>query len=45
MEVMRKRVSNFPISNILANEKSGFRNNLSTETPYQVSLTKPWKLL
>jgi hypothetical protein len=42
---MCKRVSNFSISNILADEKSEFRNNFSIETPYQVSLTKPWKLL
>jgi hypothetical protein len=33
-------VSNFSISNILADEKSGFKNNLPTEKPYQVSLTK-----
>jgi hypothetical protein len=42
---MHKIVSNFSISNILADEKSVFRNNFSTETPYEVSLTKPWKLL
>jgi hypothetical protein len=43
-EVMCKRVSNFSISNILADEKSGFKNNLPTEKPYQVSMTKPCKI-
>jgi hypothetical protein len=38
-------VSNFSISNILADEKSGFRNSLSTEKPYPVSQTKPCKVL
>lgn len=41
---MCKRVSNFSISNILADEKSGFKNNLPTEKPYQVSMTKPCKI-